>query len=171
QLPYRNSQISKAVCLGGCDLPATPQELEQMAQLSAQLEELKTKYAAREAEIAELAELKAKLAQREAEIQTLQNRNAERGASAAKLVARIQDLEQTSANVGSTRTETDAELARLRSELTTIQQDRLRDAAKLEQQNANRAREFASLRTHETEALRLNQDVDRYRRQVQDLQH
>ena len=170
QLPYRNSALSTVFCLGSCEAPPSAESVEQINRLNAQLDDLKIKFAQREEEIALLAEVRAKYAQREAEILALQRRNAERDASIGTLTSRIQELQRNSANLGATKDDVAAELTRLRRELGTIQQERERDAARLEQQNVGRERELTELRAREAESQRLAQEVERYRRQVQELQ-
>jgi uncharacterized caspase-like protein len=174
QLPYRNSALSSTFCLAGCDSPATAKEMEQISQrnaeLNTQLEEIRAKYNQRESEIAQFAELKAKYSQSEAELLALHKKNAERDANIAKLAMRIQELQRDSESAGATAKEREPELARLRSELATIQQMRQRDAARLEQQNIGLAKELSELRARELESQKLTQEVDRYRRQVVELQ-
>ena len=170
QLPYRNSALSTMFCLGSCEVPPSAESVEQINRLNAQLEELRIKFAQREEEIALLAEIRAKYAQREAEILALQNKNAERDASIGTLASRIEELQRGSAKVDATKDDVDAELMRLRGELGTIQRERERDVARLEQQNIGRERELAELRAREAEAQKLAQEVERYRRQVQELQ-
>jgi chromosome segregation ATPase len=141
------------------------------------MDDLTAKLAKSEAEASELrrrmaeqdAVGNAKYAKLAEEVGVLQTKIADRDKNIANLGSRIDQVTRDSSATGTRKSNIEAELAGLRSELDAARQERQREVARLEKQNGLLDKELAEKRAREADAQRLLEEVERYRRQVADL--